>query len=75
MSAYLLFFLALSQVFSRFVPRFFEPDIATGIPKLTEEGRKALQEELAEAADHRLEDAAPTPRVERADPTEEAAQA
>ena len=60
---------------TRFVPRYFEPDISTGIPKLTEEGRKAIQEELAEDADHRLEDSAPTPQVERANLAEEAVQA
>ncbi|KAJ8087640.1 hypothetical protein PM082_006473 [Marasmius tenuissimus] len=31
-----------------FVPRFFEQDIESGIPALTEEGKKAVQEELKE---------------------------
>lgn len=30
----------------RFVPRFFEVDISDGRPKLSEGGRKAIQEEV-----------------------------
>ncbi|KAI0711396.1 hypothetical protein C8Q76DRAFT_623128 [Earliella scabrosa] len=51
-----------------FTPKYFEKDISTGLPVLTEEGRKALQEELAEQADHALEPA--TPRVEQPNPAE-----
>ncbi|TBU31406.1 hypothetical protein BD311DRAFT_786485 [Dichomitus squalens] len=47
-----------------FVPRYFENDISTGIPKLTEEGRKALEEELAEKPEYQLEEeATPTSRT------------
>ncbi|KAI0371275.1 hypothetical protein BV20DRAFT_1017287 [Pilatotrama ljubarskyi] len=42
----------------KFVPRYFDPDISSGIPALTEEGRKAIEEELKEAAEHKLEDGA-----------------
>ena len=52
----------------RFVPKFFEQDISTGIPVLTEEGRKAIEEELSETEEYQLEVA--TPQVERANPTE-----
>ena len=38
----------------RFIPRYFDPDISSGLPTLTEEGRKALEEELKEAAEHQL---------------------
>lgn len=34
----------------RFVPVYFEPDISSGQPVLTDEGRKAVEEELALAA-------------------------
>ncbi|TFK91645.1 hypothetical protein K466DRAFT_582628 [Polyporus arcularius HHB13444] len=54
-----------------FVPKYFEPDISTGIPMLTEEGCKAIEEELAETADHRLEDSAPTPQPQGADLAED----
>ncbi|KAI0336723.1 hypothetical protein GY45DRAFT_1290568 [Cubamyces sp. BRFM 1775] len=40
----------------KFVPRYFDPDISSGMPTLTEEGRKALEEELKEPADHKLEE-------------------
>ena len=30
----------------RFIPAYFEKDIDSGIPKLTTEGRKALEDEL-----------------------------
>ncbi|KAI0634846.1 hypothetical protein C8Q77DRAFT_1104317 [Trametes polyzona] len=40
----------------KFVPRYFEADISSGLPKLTEEGRKAVEEELKEPAEHKLED-------------------
>ncbi|OJT03455.1 Oxysterol-binding protein-like protein 1 [Trametes pubescens] len=39
-----------------FVPRYFDPDLSSGLPELTEEGRKAIEEELKEPADHKLED-------------------
>ncbi|KAI0777210.1 hypothetical protein BD413DRAFT_172325 [Trametes elegans] len=38
-----------------FVPRYFDPDISSGLPTLTEEGRKALEEEFKEPAEHKLE--------------------
>ncbi len=38
---------------------------------LTEEGRKAIEEELAETADHRLEDSAPTPQPQGVDLAED----
>lgn len=41
---------------SRFQPIFFEKDIDSGIPKLTAEGRKAVEEELAEPEPHCIED-------------------
>lgn len=40
----------------RFTPRYFEEDIASGVPKLTEEGRKAIAEELAEPSPFCLEE-------------------
>ena len=43
------------RVYSRFVPKFFEKDITTGAPALTAEGRKAIEEELQEEAEHKLE--------------------
>jgi len=33
----------------RFVPTFFEKEIESGIPTLTAEGKKAIEEELKEA--------------------------
>lgn len=36
--------------FGRFVPVYFEPDISSGQPVLTAEGRNAVEEELALAA-------------------------
>ncbi|KAJ3776424.1 hypothetical protein FB446DRAFT_721358 [Lentinula raphanica] len=38
-----------------FVPRYFEEDISSGVPTLTEEGRKAIEEELQEKDDEDLE--------------------
>ncbi|CAL1708602.1 unnamed protein product [Somion occarium] len=38
-----------------FVPKYFEPDLDSGIPTLTEEGRKALEEELKEEGPYPLE--------------------
>ncbi|KAJ3755961.1 hypothetical protein EV360DRAFT_48797 [Lentinula raphanica] len=38
-----------------FVPRYFEEDISSGVPTLTEEGRKAIEEELQERDDEDLE--------------------
>jgi oxysterol-binding protein-related protein 9/10/11 len=32
----------------RFIPRYFDKDIGTGIPRLTEEGMRIVEEELAE---------------------------
>ena len=55
----------------RFSPKFFEKDISNGIPTITAEGRKALEEELQEESEHKLE--AATPRLERPDPTPKAA--
>ena len=46
--------------YRRFTPKYFDKDISTGLPTLTEEGRKALQEELSEESEHTLEDATPT---------------
>ncbi|PIL27701.1 hypothetical protein GSI_10854 [Ganoderma sinense ZZ0214-1] len=43
-----------------FTPKYFEQDISTGMPTLTEEGRKAIEEELREKSEHTLEDATPT---------------
>jgi hypothetical protein len=42
------FKLRLLMVLDRFVPRYFENDISKGYAKLTEEGWKAVQEELEE---------------------------
>lgn len=39
----------------RFVPKYFESDIESGIPKLTEAGRRALEEEMQEDSLHALE--------------------
>lgn len=39
----------------RFIPRYFEKDISTGVPSLTPEGRKAIQQELAESSLYSLE--------------------
>ncbi|KZT70421.1 hypothetical protein DAEQUDRAFT_725323 [Daedalea quercina L-15889] len=41
---------------AQFVPNYFESDIESGIPRLTEAGRKALEEELKEEALYPLED-------------------
>ncbi|KAI1798004.1 hypothetical protein LXA43DRAFT_1056258 [Ganoderma leucocontextum] len=46
----------------QFTPKYFENDISMGIPTLTEEGRKALEEELSENSEHTLEEEA-TPTV------------
>ncbi|KAH9849622.1 hypothetical protein C2E23DRAFT_736864 [Lenzites betulinus] len=46
----------------QFLPRYFNPDITSGLPTLTEEGRSAIEEELKEPAEHKLEDeVAPKP--------------
>ncbi|KAK7684905.1 hypothetical protein QCA50_011738 [Cerrena zonata] len=42
----------------KFIPKYFDSDIDSGIPILTEEGRKALEEELKEEGPYPLE---PTP--------------
>ncbi len=52
----------------RFSPKYFQKDISIGNPVLTAEGRKAIEEEMVEAADEQLE--AITPQVERPNPTE-----
>ncbi|KAI8986692.1 hypothetical protein BD414DRAFT_460953 [Trametes punicea] len=41
---------------AKFVPRYFDPDISSGVPSLTEEGRKAVEDELKEPAEHKIED-------------------
>lgn len=41
---------------SRFVPRYFEKNIDSGVPVLTLEGREAVEEELAESSQYCLED-------------------
>ena len=40
----------------RFVPKYFENDIDSGMPILTAEGQKALEEELGEDGPHALEE-------------------
>jgi len=40
---------------TEFIPVFFEKDIDSGIPQLTAEGRKAVEEELAESSQYPLE--------------------
>ncbi|CDO75437.1 hypothetical protein BN946_scf184693.g6 [Trametes cinnabarina] len=45
---------------TQFIPRYFGPDISSGQPKLTEEGRRAIEEELKEPADHKLEEDRPS---------------
>ncbi|KAI0646560.1 hypothetical protein C8Q79DRAFT_963358 [Trametes meyenii] len=40
----------------KFVPRYFDPDISSGMPTLTDEGRKAIEEEIKEDAEHKLEE-------------------
>lgn len=37
------------------MPAYFEKDIDSGIPTLTEAGRKVLEEELAEPSTHEVE--------------------
>lgn len=39
----------------RFIPVYFEKDIDGGVPRLTAEGRKAVEEELAESSQYPLE--------------------
>ena len=39
----------------RFIPQYFESDIDSGIPVLTPEGKKALEEEFSEPGPHPLE--------------------
>lgn len=41
---------------SRFVPSYFESDLESGIPKLTDAGRQAMEEEMEEEALYPLED-------------------
>jgi hypothetical protein len=41
----------------RFKPKFFDPEISSGIPILTTEGRKMIEEELKEPAPYTLEEA------------------
>lgn len=36
----------LTNALGRFIPVYFEPDISSGQPVLTAEGRKAVEEEL-----------------------------
>lgn len=43
-----------------FLPSYFEKDIDSGIPKLTAEGRQAVDEELAEEGPHRQPEEAAT---------------
>jgi len=38
-----------------FIPCYFEKEISSGSPTLTPDGRKAVQEELAESSPYRLE--------------------
>lgn len=40
---------------NRFIPVYFQKDIDNGIPQLTAEGRKAVEEELAEGPQYPLE--------------------
>ncbi|KAH8101780.1 hypothetical protein BXZ70DRAFT_931897 [Cristinia sonorae] len=47
----------------KFVPVYFESDIETGIPTLTEAGRKALEDELKEEGEYPLEESAPVTPV------------
>ncbi|KAJ3935754.1 MAG: hypothetical protein NXY57DRAFT_957850 [Lentinula lateritia] len=46
-----------------FVPQYFEEDISSGVPILTEEGRKAIAEELQEIDEEQGEAEAKTPRA------------
>lgn len=39
----------------RFVPKYFESEYDEGIPTITVEGRKALEHELSDEAEHPLE--------------------
>lgn len=41
---------------TRFIPRYFDSNFDSGIPTLTDEGYKALHEEMKEEAGHTLED-------------------
>ena len=49
----------------RFTPQYFEKDISTGVPKLTPEGLKVIEEELQEESEHQVGPA--TPRGGRSD--------
>ncbi|OSD08767.1 hypothetical protein PYCCODRAFT_1448910 [Trametes coccinea BRFM310] len=60
---------------AKFIPRYFDPDISSGAPKLTEEGQKALEEELKEPADHKLEEERPVTPAASATPSGEASKA
>jgi oxysterol-binding protein-related protein 9/10/11 len=40
---------------SRFVPRYFEKNIESGIPILTAQGRKAVEEEYRESSSYCIE--------------------
>lgn len=57
---FVLLIIPLMGMCRSFVPKYFEQDISTGMPTLTEEGRKALEEELSEKSEHTLEDVTPT---------------
>jgi hypothetical protein len=39
----------------RFIPLYFEKDISSGVPTLTPEGRKAVEDELRESSPYCLE--------------------
>ena len=39
----------------RYVPKYFNWDVESGMPTLTEEGKKALEEEAKETTAHPLE--------------------
>lgn len=41
--------------YCRFVPKYFESEYDDGIPTITAEGRKALEHELSDEAEHQLE--------------------
>lgn len=45
------------------MPQYFEEDISSGVPILTEEGRKAIAEELQEIDEEQGEAEAKTPRA------------
>lgn len=45
------------RLHGRFIPVYFEKDIDSGIPQLTVEGRRAVEEELSESSQYPLETA------------------